>query len=174
MQEKVELRIISLEVTKKGFNERGNALQTLFRPGLLHQNKFGSLSPQIRLLLIPQLQSQTSTFEEPLYPAHELHGIVGTDVRQAFDMRDVIARLVDGSHFREFKREYGTTLVTGFARIHGARVGIVANNGILFSPSALKATHFIELCSQRKIPLVFLVNVTGECERLRFFERKRS
>ncbi|GLB34063.1 putative carboxyl transferase [Lyophyllum shimeji] len=99
--------------------------------------------------------------EDPLYPAHELHGIVGTDVRQPFDMRDVIARLVDGSKFREFKKEYGTTMITGFAHIHGYPVGIVANNGILFSPSALKATHFIELCSQRQIPLLFLVNVTG-------------
>ncbi|KAF9534671.1 carboxyl transferase [Crepidotus variabilis] len=99
--------------------------------------------------------------EEPLYPASELHGIVGTDVRQPFDMRDVIARIVDGSKFREFKKEYGTTMITGFANIHGYQVGIVANNGILFSPSALKATHFIELCSQRQIPLLFLVNVTG-------------
>ncbi|KAI0751453.1 carboxyl transferase [Daedaleopsis nitida] len=99
--------------------------------------------------------------EEPLYPAHELHGIVGTDLRQAFDMRDVIARIVDGSRFREFKKEYGTTIVTGFAHIHGYPVGIVANNGILFSQSALKASHFIELCSQRQIPLLFLVNVTG-------------
>ncbi|KAI9066365.1 carboxyl transferase [Trametes sanguinea] len=99
--------------------------------------------------------------EDPLYPASELHGIVGTDLRQAFDMRDVIARIVDGSRFREFKKEYGTTIVTGFANIHGYPVGIVANNGILFSQSALKATHFIELCSQRQIPLLFLVNVTG-------------
>ncbi|KAF7352509.1 Carboxyl transferase [Mycena venus] len=99
--------------------------------------------------------------EDPLFPASELHGIVGTDVRQAFDMRDVIARIVDGSRFREFKKEYGTTMLTGFAHIHGYEVGICANNGILFSPSALKATHFIELCSQRKIPLLFLVNVTG-------------
>lgn len=76
-------------------------------------------------------------------------------------MRDVIARLVDGSRFREFKRTYGETLVTGFSRIHGSLVGIVANNGILFSQSALKASHFIELCSQRGVPLVFLVNVTG-------------
>ncbi|EJC98453.1 carboxyl transferase [Fomitiporia mediterranea MF3/22] len=102
-----------------------------------------------------------SQIESPLYPASELHGIVGTDVRQAFDMRDVIARIVDGSRFREFKRTYGETIVTGFAKIHGFPVGIIANNGILFSPSALKATHFIELCSQRRIPLVFLVNVTG-------------
>ncbi|PFH51310.1 hypothetical protein AMATHDRAFT_75036 [Amanita thiersii Skay4041] len=99
--------------------------------------------------------------EDPLYSSSELHGIVGTDVRQPFDMRDVIARIVDGSRFREFKKEYGTTMITGFAHIHGYPVGIVANNGILFSPSALKATHFIELCSQRRIPLLFLVNVTG-------------
>ncbi|KAF9481857.1 carboxyl transferase [Pholiota conissans] len=102
-----------------------------------------------------------ATPEDPLYPAEELHGIVGTDVRQPFDMRDVIARIVDGSKFREFKKEYGTTMITGFAHIHGYEVGIVANNGILFSPSALKATHFIQLCSQRQIPLLFLVNVTG-------------
>ncbi|KAF5364335.1 hypothetical protein D9756_000184 [Leucocoprinus leucothites] len=92
--------------------------------------------------------------EDPLYPAEELHGI-------PFDMRDVIARIVDGSRFREFKKEYGPTIVTGFAHIHGYEVGIIANNGILFSPSALKASHFIELCSQRQIPLLFLVNVTG-------------
>ncbi|KAJ6539677.1 carboxyl transferase [Mycena capillaripes] len=103
----------------------------------------------------------STTPENPLFPASELHGIVGTDVRQAFDMRDVIARIVDGSRFREFKKEYGPTMLTGFAHIHGYEVGICANNGILFSPSALKATHFIELCSQRKIPLLFLVNVTG-------------
>ncbi|KAF8324429.1 carboxyl transferase [Cantharellus anzutake] len=99
--------------------------------------------------------------EDPLYPASELHGIVGTDLRQQFDMRDVIARIVDGSKFREFKKEYGPSIITGFAHIHGYPVGIIGNNGILFSPSALKATHFIELCSQRKIPLLFLVNVTG-------------
>ncbi|KAI0261351.1 carboxyl transferase [Gloeopeniophorella convolvens] len=99
--------------------------------------------------------------EDPVYPASELHGIVGTDLRQPFDMRDVIARVVDGSRFREFKKEYGPTMVTGFAHVHGYPVGIVANNGILFSPSALKATHFIQLCSQRRIPLLFLVNVTG-------------
>jgi 3-methylcrotonyl-CoA carboxylase beta subunit len=99
--------------------------------------------------------------EDPLYSASELHGIVGTDVRQAFDMRDVIARIVDGSRFREFKKEYGPSIVTGFANIHGYPVGIIGNNGILFSPSALKASHFIELCSQRQIPLLFLVNVTG-------------
>ncbi|KAG8998273.1 hypothetical protein FRB94_006971 [Tulasnella sp. JGI-2019a] len=101
------------------------------------------------------------TPEPPVYPTRDVHGVVGTDVRQAFDMRDVISRIVDGSKFREFKKEYGTTILTGFAHIHGYQVGIVANNGILFSPSALKATHFIELCSQRGIPLLFLVNVAG-------------
>lgn len=99
--------------------------------------------------------------EPPLYSSSELGGIVGTDVRQPFDMREVIARIVDGSKFREFKKEYGTTVVTGFASIHGHPVGVIGNNGILFSPSALKAAHFIELCSQRRIPLLFLVNVTG-------------
>ncbi|KAF8622072.1 hypothetical protein AX15_007218 [Amanita polypyramis BW_CC] len=105
--------------------------------------------------------SPPATPNDPLYPLSDLHGVVGTDVRQTFDMRDVISRIVDGSRFREFKKEYGTTIITGFAHIHGYPVGIVANNGILFSPSALKATHFIEICSQRKIPLLFLVNVTG-------------
>jgi 3-methylcrotonyl-CoA carboxylase beta subunit len=82
-------------------------------------------------------------------------------VRRPFEVRDVIARLVDGSEFREFKKEYGPTLVTGFAHVHGHQVGIVANNGVLFSASALKAAHFIELCEQRRVPLLFLVNVTG-------------
>jgi hypothetical protein len=97
----------------------------------------------------------------PLYPASELGGIVGTEVRRPFEVRDVIARLVDGSELREFKKEYGPTLVTGFAHIHGHRVGIVANNGVLFSASALKAAHFVQLCEQRQTPLLFLVNVTG-------------
>ncbi|EIM89529.1 carboxyl transferase [Stereum hirsutum FP-91666 SS1] len=103
----------------------------------------------------------TQPSELPLYPASELHGIVGTDLRRPFDMREVIARLVDGSRFREFKKEYGSTIITGFAHIHGFPVGILANSGTLFSPAALKATHFIELCSQRGIPLLFLVNVAG-------------
>jgi 3-methylcrotonyl-CoA carboxylase beta subunit/propionyl-CoA carboxylase len=98
---------------------------------------------------------------EPLYDPAELYGIVPTDLRQAFDVRDVIARIVDGSDLDEFKARYGTTLVTGFARIHGYPVGIVANNGILFSESSLKGAHFIELCTKRRIPLVFLQNITG-------------
>eukprot|EP01128_Nolandella_sp_AFSM9_P002130 TRINITY_DN12519_c0_g1_i1.p1 TRINITY_DN12519_c0_g1~~TRINITY_DN12519_c0_g1_i1.p1 ORF type:complete len:606 (+),score=182.79 TRINITY_DN12519_c0_g1_i1:51-1868(+) len=97
----------------------------------------------------------------PLYPEDELYGIVPTDTKKSVDVRLIIARLVDGSVFDEFKELYGTTLVTGFARINGYPVGIVANNGILFSESALKGTHFIELCSQRGIPLVFLQNITG-------------
>jgi 3-methylcrotonyl-CoA carboxylase beta subunit len=98
---------------------------------------------------------------EPLYGADELYGIVPQDLRKPYDVREVIARIVDGSAFDEFKRLYGETLVTGFARIHGYPVGIVANNGILFSESALKGAHFIELCAQRGVPLVFLQNISG-------------
>ncbi len=99
--------------------------------------------------------------ELPHYDPEELHGVVSHDPKIPFDMREVIARIVDGSRMHEFKPRYGTTLVCGFARIHGYSVGIVANNGILFSAEALKATHFIELCNARKIPLVFLQNITG-------------
>jgi len=98
---------------------------------------------------------------EPKYPAQELYGVIPLDTRKPFDVREVIARIVDGSEFDEFKARYGTTLICGFAHIYGMPVGIVANNGILFSEAALKGTHFIELCSQRKIPLVFLQNITG-------------
>ncbi|WP_374517471.1 carboxyl transferase domain-containing protein [Undibacterium squillarum] len=103
----------------------------------------------------------TRPVAEPLYPASELYGVIPADTRKPFDVREVIARIVDGSQFDEFKARYGTTLVCGFAHIHGMPVGIIANNGILFSESALKGTHFIELCCQRKIPLVFLQNITG-------------
>ena len=98
---------------------------------------------------------------EPLYAAEELYGIVPKDTRQPFDIREVIARIVDGSELHEFKARYAKTLVTGFAHLHGYPVGIVANNGILFAESALKGAHFIELCNQRGIPLVFLQNITG-------------
>jgi acetyl-CoA carboxylase carboxyltransferase component len=99
--------------------------------------------------------------EEPLYDATDLYGIVPDDPRHSFDVREVIARFVDGSRFHEFKANYATTLVCGFARVMGYPVGIVANNGILFSESALKGAHFIELCAKRKVPLVFLQNITG-------------
>jgi 3-methylcrotonyl-CoA carboxylase beta subunit len=98
---------------------------------------------------------------EPLYPADDLYGVIPTDVRRPYEVREIIARLVDGSEFDEFKARYGATLVCGFARICGYPVGILANNGILFSESALKGAHFIELCAQRGIPLVFLQNITG-------------
>ncbi len=97
----------------------------------------------------------------PLYSMNELYGILPSDSRQSYDVREVIARLVDGSEMQEFKSLYGTTLVTAFAKIHGYRVGIVANNGILFSESALKGAHFVELCGQRNIPLLFLQNISG-------------
>ncbi len=99
--------------------------------------------------------------EEPLYPAEEIYGILPTTFRKSYDVRDLIARLVDGSRLQEFKERYATTLVCGFARIHGYPVGILGNNGVLFSESALKGTHFIELCQQRGIPLLFLQNITG-------------
>jgi 3-methylcrotonyl-CoA carboxylase beta subunit len=99
--------------------------------------------------------------QAPLMQAQELYGVIPTDARKPFDVRDIIARIVDGSEFDEFKARFGTTLVCGFARIEGMPVGIIANNGILFSESALKGAHFIELCCQRKTPLVFLQNITG-------------
>jgi acetyl-CoA carboxylase carboxyltransferase component len=103
----------------------------------------------------------TEPVEEPLYDPRELYGIIPGELRRAYDVREVVARIADGSRFDEFKALYGTTLVTGFAHILGFPVGIIANNGILFSESALKGTHFIELCCQRRIPLVFLQNITG-------------
>ena len=104
---------------------------------------------------------RTEQPEEPAYDPQELYGVIPRDMRQPFDIREVIARVVDGSRFQEFKPRYGTTLVTGFARIHGYPVGILGNNGVLFSESSLKAVHFIELCCQRKIPLLFLQHITG-------------
>ncbi len=98
---------------------------------------------------------------EPLYPIEEIYGIIQRDSKKSYDIREIIARLVDGSLFHEFKENYGTTLVTGFAQIFGYEVGIIANNGILFSESSLKAAHFIQICDQRRIPLLFLQNITG-------------
>ena len=99
--------------------------------------------------------------EDPLFDPKELYGVIPRDLRKPYDVREVIMRIVDGSKFQEFKERYATTIVTGFARIFGYKVGILANNGVLFSESALKATHFIELCNQRRIPLIFLQNITG-------------
>ena len=108
-----------------------------------------------------QISLATRSVVAPKFPAEELYGVIPTDTRKPFDVREIIARIVDGSEFDEFKARYGTTLITGFAHIEGMPVGIVANNGILFGESALKGAHFIELCCQRKIPLVFLQNITG-------------
>jgi acetyl-CoA carboxylase carboxyltransferase component len=110
---------------------------------------------------VKQLPPDMTTPEEPRYNPAEMYGIVSADPRKPYDVREIIARLVDGSRFDEFKERYGTTLVTGFARLHGFLVGIIANNGVLFSESALKATHFIEVCNQRGVPLIFLQNITG-------------
>ncbi|EDV38113.1 uncharacterized protein Dana_GF11069 [Drosophila ananassae] len=118
-----------------------------------------------RLLHSSQLNFQDTSaqtvVEEPRYDPRELYGIVGPNLTKSFDVREVIARIVDGSRFTEFKKLYGETLVCGFAKLYGTSVGIVGNNGVLFSESALKGAHFIQLCAQRKIPLVFLQNITG-------------
>jgi 3-methylcrotonyl-CoA carboxylase beta subunit/propionyl-CoA carboxylase len=110
---------------------------------------------------VKRLPPDLAAVEEPLYDPREIYGIVNADTRKPYEVREIIARLADGSRFDEFKERYATTLVTGFARLHGFLVGIVANNGVLFSESALKATHFIELCNLRGIPLLFLQNITG-------------
>ena len=117
--------------------------------------------------LVANLNSPSNTpierieAREPVYDPQELYGAIPSDARKPYDVREVICRIVDGSEFTEFKARYGTTLVCAFARIHGYPIGIVANNGVLFSESALKGAHFIELCSQRQIPLLFLQNITG-------------
>ena len=98
---------------------------------------------------------------KPQYDAKEIYGIVPSDLREQYDVREIISRLVDNSEFEEFKKKYGTTLVTGFSHIMGYPVGIIANNGVLFSESSLKGTHFIQLCEQRRIPIVFLQNISG-------------
>jgi acetyl-CoA carboxylase carboxyltransferase component len=108
-----------------------------------------------------QLPADMTAPEDPAYDPAEIYGVVNADIRKPYDVREIVARMVDGSRFDEFKERYATTVITGFARLHGFLVGIVANNGVLFSESALKATHFIELCNLRGIPLVFLQNITG-------------
>jgi len=106
-------------------------------------------------------QLQLQPIEEPAYDPDEILGVVPADLKTPYDVREVIARVVDGSRFDEFKARYGTTIICGFAHVMGMPVGIIANNGVLFSESSVKAAHFVELCSQRKIPLVFLQNITG-------------
>jgi 3-methylcrotonyl-CoA carboxylase beta subunit len=122
---------------------------SLARSAVAHLNKKKPLTPALRAPAAPK------------FAAEELYGVIPTDTRKPFDVREIIARIVDDSEMHEFKPRYGTTLVCGFAHIEGMPVGIIANNGILFSESALKGAHFIELCCQRKIPLVFLQNITG-------------
>nr|MDQ6916480.1 methylcrotonoyl-CoA carboxylase [Pseudomonadota bacterium] len=114
-----------------------------------------------RLNRVKSLTVDVAKPREPLFAPDELYGVINADIKKPYDVREVIARLVDGSEFDEFKARYGTTLITGFSRLWGYPVGLVANNGVLFSESALKGAHFIELCAQRNIPLVFLQNITG-------------
>ena len=111
--------------------------------------------------LAPTNQQPAEPIKEPLHPPSDLPGLIGTNLRVQLPIYEIIARITDGSEFAEFKKDYGTTLVTGFARIHGIQIGIIANNGILFSESSLKGAHFIQLCTQRNIPLVFLQNISG-------------
>ncbi len=101
------------------------------------------------------------SWEAPLFPVEELGGIIPTDPKQPFDVRMILARILDGSRFQEYRAKYGQTIVTGFGKLHGNKVGIIANNGILFSESSLKAANFVELCCQRGIPIIFLQNITG-------------
>jgi 3-methylcrotonyl-CoA carboxylase beta subunit len=115
----------------------------------------------VAMLGEPLPDTQRAEPREPLYTIEDLYGVIPQSFREAYDVREVIARLVDGSELREFKANYGTTLVTGFARIDGYQIGIVANNGVLFGESALKGAHFVELCTARNIPLLFLQNITG-------------
>lgn len=102
-------------------------------------------------------------FEEPLYNPEDLYGVIDTDLKKPFDVREVIARLFDGSKFYEFKKKYGETLVCGFSKLYGKSVGIIGNNGVLFSESSMKGAHFVQLCTQRKVPIIFLQNITGKC-----------
>ena len=118
-----------------------------------------SIVRQLNRVKEPSVSIQPT--DAPLYDTRELHGVIPRDIRKPYDVHEVIARLVDGSRFHEFKARYGTTLVCGFAHLHGFPVGILANNGVLFSESALKAAHFVELCSSRRVPLLFLQNITG-------------
>lgn len=132
-----------------------------------HLAKDDSHALQIARAIAANLNSRKSSFvpkgdgDAPLYDPEELLGIIPTDTKTPYDVREVITRVVDGSRFDEFKARYGTTLVCGFASLHGVPVGVIANNGVLFSEAALKGAHFIELCAQRSIPLVFLQNITG-------------
>lgn len=125
------------------------------------QHALGLARNIVSNLNLPRRQPPPRAAVEPVYSAEELNGIIPADVKVPFDVRQIIARVVDGSEFDEFKQLYGTTLVCGFAHLYGHPVGIVANNGVLFSESALKGAHFIELCAQRKVPLIFLQNITG-------------
>ncbi len=120
-----------------------------------------ALAREIVATLPEQDATEADDFDEPLYPAFELRGCAETDLRKPFDVREIIARIVDGSRFQEFKARYGETLICGFAEIEGRKVGILGNNGVLFSESAQKGAHFVELCCARNIPLLFLQNITG-------------
>lgn len=115
----------------------------------------------VKNLKKPNVETFDTEFEPPLYSSDDLYGIIDQDLQKTFDVREVIARIFDGSRFDEFKKKYGETLVCGFSKLYGKTVGIIGNNGVLFSESAMKGAHFVQLCTQRNIPIVFLQNITG-------------
>lgn len=110
----------------------------------------------------PSYNMFNEDFESPLYDSNELYGIIDNNLQKTFDVKEVIARIFDGSRLDEFKKKYGDTLVCGFAKLYGKTVGVLGNNGVLFSESAVKGAHFVQLCSERKIPIIFLQNITGK------------
>ena len=142
---------------------RGSPASSIISPRTtaMRSGSRAASSAGCRPMCRPSAPLPAANFEEPKYPAEDLYGLIPADTRKPYDAREIIARIVDASEFDEWKARFGVTLVTGFARIHGMPVGILANNGILFSESAQKGAHFIELCCQRRVPLVFLQNITG-------------
>lgn len=138
------------------------ARQVISNLNLPTSRTYDELMPYTLQNIDDSLRSNITIPEEPKFDSKEIYGIVGSVLTKPFDVREVIARIFDGSRFMEFKKMYGDTLVCGYAKLYGQIVGIVGNNGVLFSESALKGAHFIQLCAQRKIPLIFLQNITGK------------
>lgn len=132
--------------------------------GNLNLPSTNAYNENLSLTSIPSVggAATLSDVEQPLFDPRELYGIVGSNLTKSFDVREIIARIFDGSRFNEFKKMYGDTLVCGYAKLYGNLVGVIGNNGVLFSESALKGAHFIQLCAQREIPLIFLQNITGK------------
>lgn len=138
------------------------ARQVISNLNLPTSRVYDELMPYTLQNVDDSFRSNITIPEEPKFDSKEIYGIVGSVLTKPFDVREVIARIFDGSKFMEFKKMYGDTLVCGYAKLYGQIVGVIGNNGVLFSESALKGAHFIQLCAQRKIPLIFLQNITGK------------